>query len=91
MIEPYQSKAALAAKKAFGQAKKVIEMINRGAYCMDIIQQIRAAHGLLDSAASQVLESHLHTCGKKAFGSRDKAMRNTMIREIITAFQANNK
>lgn len=88
MIQPYQSKALLAAKKALGQAKKIIEMIDRGAYCMNIIQQIRAAHGLLDSAAAQVLESHLRTCGKKAFSSRDKNTRNTMIREIITAFQA---
>jgi DNA-binding FrmR family transcriptional regulator len=91
MIEPYKSKAVTGCKKAVGQLKKVLQMIEENKYCMDLLQQIRAVQGLLNSVSVQVLESHLHTCGKKAFATNDTNKHQQVIDELIIAFKASKK
>lgn len=49
-------------KKAAGTLDKVANMIQEDKYCVDIIQQLDAAIGLLKSAKKQLLEGHLHHC-----------------------------
>lgn len=91
MIEPQKSKAITATKKALGQLKKVQAMIEDDEYCIDVIQQIRAVEGLLASISSTALDSHLHTCGERAFASKDKKAQEKIIQELITAFKASKK
>lgn len=91
MIRPYKSKARTGAKKAVGQLNKVIEMIEDDAYCMDLLQQVRAVQGLLNSLSSNILESHLHTCGKRAFSSNDEKQHQKIIDELLIAFKASKK
>lgn len=91
MIEPYKAKARTGAKKASGQLNKVIEMIEAGEYCMDLLQQLRAVQGLLNSVSTNILESHLHTCGKRAFSSNDDEKHKKNIDELILAFKASKK
>ena len=91
MIEPYQSKTLIGTKKALGQLKKVQTMIEEGAYCMDIIQQIRAVEGLLNAMSANALESHLHTCGQRAFTSNDPKTQAKIIDELVAAFKAAKK
>lgn len=91
MIEPYKSKSATGAKKAVGHLNKVIQMIEDDAYCMDLLQQIRAVEGLLNSLSSNVLESHLQTCGKRAFSSNDEKQHKKIIDELLVAFKASKK
>ncbi len=54
MIEPYKSKSITGTKKALGQLKKTLTMIEKDAYCMDVIQQIRAVEGLLKSTSAHI-------------------------------------
>jgi len=91
MIEPYKSKATTGAKKAIGQLKKVLEMIEEDKYCMDTIQQIKAVNGLLRNVSSNVLESHLNTCAGKALNSKNKKERESVIKEIVKAFKTSEK
>lgn len=91
MIEPYKSKSSTGVKKALGQLKKVSEMIENEEYCMDLLQQIRAVEGLLASLSSNILESHLHTCGTRAFASSDKKQHKKIIDELIVAFKTTKK
>ena len=91
MIEPYKSKALTGAKKAVGQLNKVIKMMEEDKYCMDLLQQVRAVQGLLNSLSSNVLESHLHTCGKTAFASDDVKKHEKIIGELLVAFKAAKK
>ena len=91
MVDPYKSKAVTGAKKAVGQLNKVVKMIDEGKYCMDILQQVRAVQGLLNSLSSNILESHLHTCGKRAFESDDAKKHKKIIDELVVAFKAAKK
>lgn len=61
MIEAKQ-KAGLSIKKAAGTLNKVLEMIENDRYCPEIIQQIEAATGLLESAKKTLLKNHLDSC-----------------------------
>ena len=91
MIEPYKSKALIGSKKAMGQLKKVAQMIEDNAYCMDVIQQIRAVEGLLSSLSANALESHLNTCAQRAFNSNNRKEQSKVIDELVTAFKASKK
>ena len=91
MIEPYNTKVKTGAKKALGQLKKVNKMIEEDSYCMDLLQQIRAVEGLLSSLSANLLESHLHTCGTRAFSSKDKNQHKKIIDELVLAFKAAKK
>ena len=59
MIEPYKKKALIAVKKTTSLSGKIQKMIDEGKYCMDILQQIKSAQGLLNSAFELTLQSHL--------------------------------
>lgn len=91
MIEPFKSKAITGAKKAQGQLKKVLEMLEQDKYCIEIFQQIKAVEGLLNSLSSNVMESHLTTCAGRAFSSKDDTERAKVIEEIMTAFKRSKK
>ncbi|MCX8035043.1 MAG: metal-sensitive transcriptional regulator [Candidatus Dojkabacteria bacterium] len=57
-----KEKSILASKKAAGTVKKIIEMLEEDRYCIDIIQQIDGAIGLLKSARNQILDDHFDHC-----------------------------
>jgi len=88
MIEPYKKKALIAVKKSASLSVKIQQMIDDEKYCMDILQQIKSAQGLLNSAFELTLESHLETCGRHAFASEKKSEHKKMIDEIMRAFKA---
>lgn len=47
---------------AQGHLKKVIQMVESGHYCIDVIHQSRAVQRALAETDSVVLENHLKTC-----------------------------
>lgn len=57
-----KQRAGLSIKKASGTLNKVTEMIENDRYCPDIIQQIDAVTGLLESAKKTLLKNHLDSC-----------------------------
>ncbi|CAG1020432.1 Copper-sensing transcriptional repressor CsoR [Patescibacteria group bacterium] len=57
-----KQKTDLSIKKASGILKKVSEMIEEDRYCPEIIQQIDAVTGLLESAKKTLLKNHLNSC-----------------------------
>lgn len=60
-------KAKIALKKAQSLINKIIEMMDNDDYCIDIIQQVDATKGLLDSTKKQLLEGHLYHCLEEKF------------------------
>ena len=66
-----------------GHLKKVIEMNENGAYCIDILHQLQAIRAALGQTESKVLEKHLNECVKDAFNKGDH---KKAIEEILLIF-----
>lgn len=80
------SKASTSVKKAIGHLNKVLEMIKKEQYCIDILQQVSAAKGHLKSAQGSLLDGHLNSCAVKAFSSKDPKDKEKVVEEIINLF-----
>jgi len=78
-------------KKANGLISKIIEMIESGEYCIDIMQQNLAAIGLLRSAHEMLMENHLNTCFKKAMATKNDKKKQEMTEEILRVTKLFNK
>lgn len=66
-----------------GHLKKVIEMNDNGAYCIDVLHQLQAIRAALGKIESKVLENHLNTCVKEAFRKGDQ---KKAIAEVLSVF-----
>jgi len=78
-------------KKAESHVAKIIKMINRNEYCIDIMQQNLAVIGLLKSAHQMLMENHLSTCFSSAMESGSLAKKRKMIEEILRVTKLSNK
>lgn len=78
-------------KKAHSLLDKIIQMVENGEYCIDIMQQNLAAIGLLKSAHQMLMESHLNTCFKKAMQTNNEKRKKEMIDEILKVTKLLNK
>ena len=76
-------------KNAQGQLNKVVTMVDRGEYCIDIFQQSLAVIGLIKSAQQDLLEHHLHYCFKEAM--QQPKRQEEMINELIRVLRYYNK
>lgn len=45
-----------------GHLKKIQDMLEQDAYCVDIVHQSRAVQSALKKLDSLIVEDHLHTC-----------------------------
>jgi DNA-binding FrmR family transcriptional regulator len=78
-------------KKANSLTAKIIKMIERGDYCIDIMQQNLAVIGLLRSAHEMLMENHLNSCFKNAMSSKNEKRKNEMTNEILKVTKLFNK
>ncbi len=49
-------------KRIEGQAKGILQMIEDGRYCIDIVQQLTALSAAADEVSLLILESHIEGC-----------------------------
>jgi DNA-binding FrmR family transcriptional regulator len=49
-----------------GQARGIERMVERGEYCVDILQQTAALRAAVDAVALLILEDHVHGCVRTA-------------------------
>lgn len=91
MIEPYKSKLLTNLKKTRGLIDAIEKMVIDDRYCMDIAQQINASLGLMKSAKSLILESHLHSCGSHKLMSEDREEKGKFIQELMDIFHISHK
>jgi len=76
--------AVIALKKAKSHIETILIMLEKGEYCIDIMQQNLAVIGLLKSAQTKLLENHLHTCFMHGMNSENSKRKESMIDEINT-------
>lgn len=67
-------------KISLGHMKKVIQMVEDGEYCIDVIHQSKAVQKALKETDQVILENHLHTCTATAIreGREKKAIQEIM-------------
>lgn len=86
-----KKKALVSLKKANSLTNKIIEMIESGDYCIDIMQQNLAAIGLLRSAHESLMENHLNGCFKSAMQTTNAKKQQQMTQEILKVTKLFNK
>jgi DNA-binding FrmR family transcriptional regulator len=75
-------------KSARGHLDKVIDMVDKGEYCIDILQQSLAVQSALKRTDEAILTNHLQTCVRKAVSDEEK---DKQINEIIDVFKKGRK
>lgn len=66
-----------------GQVEGVERMIHEKRYCPEIVIQIKAIRSALRSLEANVVEAHMRHCVKDAIKSKDPAMVNQKLEEIL--------
>src|SRR3990172_8575282 len=73
-------------KIAKGHLQKVIQMVESGQYCIDVIHQSQAVQSALHEADSLTLENHLNTCVLDHIKNGEA---DTSVKEIMNVFKKN--
>jgi DNA-binding FrmR family transcriptional regulator len=72
-------------KIAKGHLEKVISMVDKGEYCLDIIQQSQAVQSALGKVDELILENHLKTCVRESMASNKNI--DEKVKEVIEVFK----
>lgn len=74
---------------AEGHVRAVAGMIEKDAYCMDIVNQNHAVIEALKKINQLVLEGYLGECAWDAMSSKDAAKRKKAISELVKLYSKN--
>jgi len=91
MISKNKNKALISFKKAQSSIAKIIQMVESGEYCINVMQQNLAVIGLLRSAHEMLMENHLNSCFRDAMASKNEKKKNQMTVEILKVTKLFNK
>ena len=83
MISENQKSAIKRLKIIEGHLKKVRQMVEKGVYCIDILQQSLAVQQALKGVDELILSGHLQSCVVGALGEKKKEK----IREVLEIFR----
>ena len=81
MTNPCHQKRVASLRRIIGQINGVIRMIESREYCVDILNQTKAARNALRTIETKILETHLSRCVNESFSNTDDA--NKKIEELI--------
>lgn len=90
-IDDPKKQASIALKKAQTHIKKILAMLEKDAYCVDVITQILAVNGLLKSASDKMLKQHMRTCFLHGMKGSDHCHQEEMIQEVLNIMRLNTK
>jgi DNA-binding FrmR family transcriptional regulator len=84
-------KALKRLKNIEGHLQGIQRMIEKDAYCIDVIKQILAVQAALNKVNTIILEEHLNSCVITAVRSEDIAERERVLKEIVEIFETSQK
>ncbi len=67
---PDHNKQLASLKRIEGQIRGIINMINDGKYCVDILNQVKAAKSALVTVESKILKKHIESCVKSSLTNK---------------------
>ena len=78
-------------KSVEGHVRGVERMVDEGAYCIDIVNQVLAIQRALKKVSGLVLDQHLHHCVTKAIQGTGGQEKEQVLGELIQVFEATGK
>ena len=78
-------------KSVEGHVRGVGRMVEEGAYCVDVVNQILAVQRALKKISSLVLDRHLRSCVTHAIQGTDAAAKERVLGELMEVFEATGK
>ena len=78
-------------KSVEGHVRGVERMVEEGAYCVDIVNQIVAVQRALKKVSGLVLDRHLHSCVTHAVQGSDADAKERVLRELLDVFEATGR
>lgn len=78
-------------KSVEGHVRGVQRMVEDGAYCIDVVNQIVAIQRALKKVSSRVLDGHLHSCVTSAIQGDDVGERERVLGELMEVFEASGR
>jgi DNA-binding FrmR family transcriptional regulator len=78
-------------KSVEGHVRGIERMVEEGAYCMDVVNQIVAVQRALKKVSTLVLDRHLHSCVTRAIQGEDAQSRERVLEELLEVFEANGR
>jgi len=79
----HDEKVLINLKKAKSHISKIIKMVEDDDYCIDVVQQMNAVLGYLNSARSKKLESHMRTCFVDGTKQKSTKKRTELVDEVL--------
>jgi DNA-binding FrmR family transcriptional regulator len=78
-------------KNVEGHVRGIHRMIEKDAYCIDVIRQIQAVQAALNKVSKIVLDEHLNSCVITAVQGEDQTERERVLKEITDVFEMASK
>jgi DNA-binding FrmR family transcriptional regulator len=66
-------------------------MVEDGAYCIDVVNQIVAIERALKKVSARVLDQHLHSCVTEAIRGSDVSDRERVLTELMQVFEVSGR
>lgn len=78
---PTHNKQLASLKRIEGQIRGIINMINDEKYCVDILNQVKAAKSALVTVESKILKRHVESCVKTSL--KNKSAIDAKVDELL--------
>ena len=78
---PTHNKQLVSLRRIEGQIRGIINMINDGKYCVDILNQVKAAKSALVTVESKILKRHIESCVKTSL--KNKSAVDAKVDELL--------
>jgi len=85
-----EKKLITSLRKARSHIDRIIGMIENKRSCKDVIQQLNAVHGYVNSSREKLIALHLRLCISKALKYKSKTSREKYLKEIVSVINILN-
>jgi DNA-binding FrmR family transcriptional regulator len=74
-------------KNIEGHVRGVARMVEKDAYCIDVIRQVQAVQAALSKVSTKILDDHLRSCVITAIRGDEPEDRERVLKEISEVYE----
>lgn len=90
MAHPCHKENVVALKRIEGQIRGVQKMIEKGRYCVDILDQLRSVVRAIGSVQKKIYRRHLMACVTETLKEGSETEKNEKVDEILELLDKHN-